>query len=291
MGIIDFKILNNIEQKMKKVMRFGEYLVERGVVKEKELTEGLALQKSDCPKEEKIAEKMGILTSSENMEINTAREGTGVSFLNMAHELHYINEKEKRKIIDALNMQKKQIGDVLVKLGYTKREIVSSELERFRGLVKEFQKIKDDLKKMKIFKELEDNILYHLSYVPEKKIYKEGEVIIKEGSQPDSFFCVLSGDVSIEKNIDGRNKADVAHIRKYDVCGETAVIGEHHRTATAIANTEAILYKFRKNDFQRFLRTHSKASYNILMFIANSLLEKLSITNKELGREKISKNY
>ncbi|MBF0273985.1 MAG: cyclic nucleotide-binding domain-containing protein [Nitrospinae bacterium] len=275
---------------MKKVMRFGEYLIERGVVQEKELTEGLALQKTDCQKEEAIAEKLGILSSSECMEINTAREGTGVSFLNMAQELCYINEKEKRTIIDTHNKQKKQIGDLLVQLGYTTKEVVVAELKRFRSLVKGFQEIKDDLKMMRIFNALEDNILYHLSYLPEKITYTAGQTIVKEGAQPDSFYCVLSGDVSIEKNIDSEHKADVAHIRQFDVFGEAAIIGESYRTATAIAQSEAVLYKFNKDDFHRFLRTHAKASYNILMFIANSLLEKLSITDKELGREKISHN-
>lgn len=272
---------------MKKVMRFGKYLIDRGIITEKNLIDALEMQKKEGPSDEIISVDMKVLTNAEVHEIQTAQQDTGSSFLSIAHELGYVNDLQKQRILHEHHHRKPQIGDVLDKMRVVNKRVVEEELVRFRKKVWEYQSIKEDLKKMWIFHELEENILYHLSYLPKRITYKEGESIFKEGSRSDSFFCVLSGAVLITKDEGKDNKKVVlATIKKLDTFGESAMLKKDARTASAIAGSDIVVYEFKKNDLHRFLRSHSKAAYTILLFIANSLLTKLHLTNAAFSKEK-----
>jgi len=270
-------------------MRFGEYLIDRGIITEKNLIDGLEMQKKECPSDEIIAVDLGILTKAEVHEVKTAQQDTGSSFLSIALELGYVNDLQKQRLIHEHNHRKPQIGEILDKMRVVNRSVVDDELVRFRKKIWEYQSVKGDLKKMWIFHELEENILYHLSYLPKRISYKEGETIFKEGSRPDSFFCILSGEVLITKN-EGKEhqKVVLAKIKKNDTFGESAMLKKEARTASAIAGSDVVAYEFKKTDFHRFLRSHSKAAYTILLFIANSLLTKLHITNAAFSIEKFN---
>jgi len=73
--------------------------------------------------------------------------------------------------------------------------------------------------------------MYHIA---SEETYKDGQVILEEGSSGDWIYVVLSGSVEISKTIEGRNFIITA-LEPGEVFGELGYLGAMKRTATARA--------------------------------------------------------
>ena len=70
--------------------------------------------------------------------------------------------------------------------------------------------------------------------IASEETYKDGQVILEEGSSGDWVYVVLSGSVEISKTIEGRNFIITA-LEPGEVFGELGYLGAMKRTATARA--------------------------------------------------------
>ena len=73
--------------------------------------------------------------------------------------------------------------------------------------------------------------MYHIA---SEETYKDGQVILEEGSSGDWVYIVLSGSVEISKTIEGR-KFIITALEPGEVFGELGYLGAMKRTATARA--------------------------------------------------------
>ncbi len=79
--------------------------------------------------------------------------------------------------------------------------------------------------------------MYNISY---EKTYKDGWVIIKEGSYGDWIYVVMSGKVEISRTINGKKNV-LEVIKPGEIFGELAFLGSIRRTATARAVGETMV--------------------------------------------------
>ena len=82
-----------------------------------------------------------------------------------------------------------------------------------------------------------DGYIYPLA---SKETYKDGQIIIEEGSSGDWIYVVLSGSVEIFKIIDGK-RFTLSVLKPGEVFGELGYLGAVKRTATARAIGETTL--------------------------------------------------
>ncbi|MBW2017445.1 MAG: TIGR02266 family protein [Deltaproteobacteria bacterium] len=73
-----------------------------------------------------------------------------------------------------------------------------------------------------------------------EEVYKDGQVIITEGSSGDWVYVILSGAVEISKKIEGRTVV-IERLGEGEVFGELGFLGAVKRTATARAVGETVL--------------------------------------------------
>jgi len=73
--------------------------------------------------------------------------------------------------------------------------------------------------------------MYHIA---SEETYKDGQVILEEGSSGDWVYVVLSGSVEMSKTIGGR-KVIITALELGEVFGELGYLGAMKRTATARA--------------------------------------------------------
>lgn len=69
--------------------------------------------------------------------------------------------------------------------------------------------------------------------------FEKGKTIIAEGEIDDSFYILISGDVSVQKE-----NRDVAVLAKGECFGEISYLTGEARTATIVARSDCILLKF-----------------------------------------------
>lgn len=94
----------------------------------------------------------------------------------------------------------------------------------------------------------------------ERKSFRDGDTIFREGEQGSSAFVVQSGEVAILRNVDGVNE-ELAVVGPGSIFGEMALIDDQPRMATAkvkggatIMTITKLMYKEKLKDTDPFIR-------------------------------------
>lgn len=128
----------------------------------------------------------------------------------------------------------------------TFRKIMMETTLKKRRLYEEF------LKKVTV---LEDLTPYERMTVADALVpceYKDGAIIIKEGSTAFSFYIVVEGEVKVTKIIDGEQK-EVARLTKGNYFGELALLFDQPRAASVIAVGNVKCIKMDRKSFNNLL--------------------------------------
>nr|CDS25897.2 cGMP dependent protein kinase [Hymenolepis microstoma] len=106
------------------------------------------------------------------------------------------------------------------------------------GLEKMEERVKF-LSSVPLLKDLEQGQLQRIGDVLEAQFHPEGECIIRQGEQADSFFIIQSGEVRVTMKVTGQDdvqkEIDIRRMAKGEYFGEKALLGEGRRTANIYA--------------------------------------------------------
>lgn len=120
----------------------------------------------------------------------------------------------------------------------------------------EKQKIMALLKKMHLFKGLDDHALALIIARLVTRPARSDERIFAEGEFAESFFIILEGKVVITRDVGKGEVETVAHLVAGDYFGEVALLKRTLlRTGTARAETATVLLEMNRLDFQWMLTT------------------------------------
>lgn len=99
-----------------------------------------------------------------------------------------------------------------------------------------------------------------MSDIIERRSYKAGETVFREGEQGSSAFVVQSGEVVISKVVDGEDQ-ELAVVGRGGIFGEMALIDDQPRMATAkvrdgatIMTISKLMYKDKLKQSDPFIR-------------------------------------
>lgn len=100
--------------------------------------------------------------------------------------------------------------------------------------------------------------------------YPAGEAVFLEGQTGDAVFIVREGWLSLQAH-----EAEVLERGAGQCVGEFALIDDEPRSATAIATTDVILFRWHKNDFRRALESNATTARGIFRMLTAKLREDL----------------
>ncbi len=88
----------------------------------------------------------------------------------------------------------------------------------------------------------------------ERVPYRAGDVVIRQGSEGDYFYAIVSGKCVVTRETP-LNKAGIklAELGVGDTFGEEALISESKRNATVTMLTEGVLMRLKKEDFRELM--------------------------------------
>ena len=145
----------------------------------------------------------------------------------------------------------------------------------------------ESLKKIRIFKGLQDYQFELIDYLLQPLTVQKGEYIIKDQTTGDQIYILLKGQVRVTKElIKGIEDHDAGekHLATLncEFCptfGENGILGKNMRSANVIATTECQLYTLSQSDFDAFAADHPNIAYIIMKNIASVLSERLITTD------------
>lgn len=131
-----------------------------------------------------------------------------------------------------------------------------------------FYRIKQDIKGKKI----EKFLFRHPKRIFEKyaRRYARGETLFREGDKSTDIYFVDRGRISILRKIDDRDH-QIASIREGRIFGEMAYLLDERRTATAKAETEAILLILTPGIFEELLKVNTTFARDVIQVLCNRL--------------------
>ena len=113
-----------------------------------------------------------------------------------------------------------------------------------------------------------------------RRLFKDGDIVMREGEKADSLFVVVIGSLSIQK--DG---VTIWERRPYEVIGEQALIDETDRSATLIARGRVELLDMPRTVFEKMIHCSPQFSMNLVRVLSGKLREATLERGVRYGRE------
>lgn len=130
----------------------------------------------------------------------------------------------------------------------------------------------DLLKKAAVFRGLSDADLVAISQKAAFLKMDKGSYIFYRGDPSDGVYFVVSGSVQIIIDSDDNKEIIVYSVEEGDVIGELSIFENHRRSATAVALTDARLFKIANDRFVEIINRLPPVAVNLSRILVNRLL-------------------
>ncbi|HVE78045.1 MAG TPA: cyclic nucleotide-binding domain-containing protein [Gemmatimonadaceae bacterium] len=138
------------------------------------------------------------------------------------------------------------------------------------------------LRRVAIFKGLDDGELARVSEVCRQQTFATGEYVFREGEAGNRLYLILDGEVRISRQVPGSGEEALAVLKAGALFGEMAVFDRTERSTDAIANGPATLITIARPDFELLLDFNRELAYKVLWAVVRMLSHRLRSTNESL---------
>ena len=141
------------------------------------------------------------------------------------------------------------------------------------------------LRKIPLFAGIDPGKLKLLAFASDRKVFKKGQDLFKQGEVGDAAYVVVQGHADVVVSTDS-GEVVVAQVGSNEFIGEIAILCEVPRTATVRASDELHTLKIKKEHFLGLISQVPDLGIEVMRELAS----RLSKTTAELGeaRRKLS---
>lgn len=132
-----------------------------------------------------------------------------------------------------------------------------------------------------IFDDFRDKEIYEIARSFDEVFFKAGEKIFSEGAPGDALYIVASGKVKITKLSRKGEPKVLSSLAKNAIFGEMAILDNSPRSATATAETDTVLLKLERGEYESLVKLYKNAALKLLLKICRLLSLKLRKTSAE----------
>jgi len=128
------------------------------------------------------------------------------------------------------------------------------------------------LKQDRRTKRIETFLFSHPRRIFEKyaRRYPEGELLFREGENSTDIYFIYQGRIGITRLLNG-GEQKIATLEEGELFGEMAYLMREHRTATAVAETEATVLMISPAIFDELLNHSRTVSRNVIHLLTDRL--------------------
>lgn len=128
------------------------------------------------------------------------------------------------------------------------------------------------LKRVSLFANLSPTDLKQLASIATEEFFPDGEVIAYQGETGDAMFVIVSGEVRVCREMDGREE-ELTRRTTGEYVGEMSIINREPRNATLIASGDVRALSIDQKTFEGLLRERPEASLFIIQVLSKRLRE------------------
>lgn len=142
--------------------------------------------------------------------------------------------------------------------------------------------VTDLLKRVAIFKDLDEDELKQVADVCREEKFVSGEYIFREGEHGNRLYLTVDGEVRISRDVPGSGEEALAVLKAGALFGEMAVFDRTERSTHAISNGGTTVLTIARADFEMLLDFNRELAYKVLWACVRLLSSRLRSTNDSL---------
>ena len=139
----------------------------------------------------------------------------------------------------------------------------------------------DVLRKVGIFKDLDDEELKRVAKLCKEQNYQPGDIIIEEDKPGDALYILKSGKARVVK-MEGGNERSIAEVGPGEHVGDMSLIDGMTTSARVVAQEPVECLMLLKEDLDLLLASDDKMCITVLRAITKTLAERLRRTSEDL---------
>jgi CRP-like cAMP-binding protein len=129
------------------------------------------------------------------------------------------------------------------------------------------------------FRHMSEHALEALAGYAAEMTYDTGARVFGEGDPGDRAFIVAYGTIEVRKTLVGGNARKVHTFVPGDLFGEMALVDGSPRSATCVASSDALLFSFPAEVFNRLFNESSPLAFHFLEIMALEMSQRLRHTD------------
>ena len=127
------------------------------------------------------------------------------------------------------------------------------------------------LKKVPLFSNLSVSALKLIAFASDRLVFKDREVIFKQGDRADSAFFVESGRAEIIVNENGQ-QISLNKLEQYDLFGEMALFLRSGRSATIVAIGTMVALKIDGDTFLKMVTENPESALGVMTSLSEKVI-------------------
>ncbi|MFO7598302.1 MAG: cyclic nucleotide-binding domain-containing protein [Candidatus Desulfacyla sp.] len=101
--------------------------------------------------------------------------------------------------------------------------------------------------------------------------YEKGDLIVREGERDGRLFIIISGEVSVVKDLGGPSEKTLRVLRSDNYFGEMALIDDYVRTASVVANDPTQVLSLDQWNIREEIRRYPAIAIELLQTLGRRL--------------------
>jgi len=136
------------------------------------------------------------------------------------------------------------------------------------------------LSKIGLFSLMKKRDLRRISKLSKHHHYRKGDVIVREGAHDGRLFVIVSGEVSVIKDMDRPEKVLLRQLGPGTYFGEMALIDDYVRTASVVAQVDTEVLSLDQWNFRDEIKKYPSVAIELLQTLSRRIR---AIENAEDG--------
>ena len=127
------------------------------------------------------------------------------------------------------------------------------------------------LSRVALFSLMKRRDLKRIAKLAKHHSYEKGDLIVKEGARDGRLFVIISGDVSVVKDLGGPSEKMLRVLRSDNYFGEMALIDDYVRTASVVANEQTEVLSLDQWNIREEIRKYPSIAIELLQTLGRRL--------------------
>jgi len=127
------------------------------------------------------------------------------------------------------------------------------------------------LSRVALFSLMKRRDLKRIAKLAKHHSYEKGDLIVREGARDGRLFIIISGQVSVVKDLGGPSEKTLRVLRSDNYFGEMALVDDYVRTASVVADDHAEVLSLDQWNIREEIRKYPAIAIELLQTLGRRL--------------------